>query len=576
MKKLFLTLLICLFCVTPAWSITKIVDLSLATDLADDEGTLAAGAIVRSTTATYIHGGVLYTAAINVARFEDGWLRFDPAATNQCLYSRDLSNAAWVKTNCTGAQTQIGLDLAANSASLLTATAANATALQTIVLVSTAKTFSVYIKRSVGTGSIYITDDNGGNYTECTGLSSAAFTKYKITRTQADPVIGFKIAIDGDAIIIDCNQLEETSFSTRPIHTTNASAARTTEAGSAADNGFSWTHVQATKNVLDDAEPVGSPTDSQGTLLFDVKWGCDESDIAASGGLVGVQNSPYSTAYFSTVQFSAHDGTNPASDIASPAFSAGDIITYATRWGDVDGNANDLSVGLREAEGAWGFDATPGDYDGAFTLGTKIRLGYDCLYPFHIRNIELWDEPFAKARQVIAGVGGTLSYDLIDTTDGGYFDGVQVTGATNTIENCTIYAPYGNALNADESCTVTNCILEGKDKDIDIAAAKTVTAKNNLLPNHANATTNIGAGTYTDANSVYAQSPLFRNVAGQDFHLQAGSPCVGTGYNTGADTDLDGMPTPRGVMDIGCYELFKNTSMYMGMGLKGYCPFRED
>ena len=341
------------------------------------------------------------------ARFEDGWLKVESEeATNYALHSRDLSNAVWVKTNCTGTKDQIGLDEIASSASLLTASAANATCLQTVTRASTAKTFSVYIKRSVGTGTISMTDDDRANYTVCASLSSTAFTKYEITRTQANPVIGFKIATDTDAIIVDCNQLEETAYPTSPIPTTTSPVTRTADAGTAADNGGSWTITQALKNILDDAEPGGAPTDSQGTLLFEVKWGCDESVFTAtSRGIISLRNHGSSIGYFNNANFLANDQSN-TTQIAHPAFFAGDVIYYAVRWGDVDGNANDISVGFKEAEGTWGF-GTPATYDGEFTLGTDLRLAFSNIYPFHIRNIRFYDEAFTQA-EIAAGVDGGI------------------------------------------------------------------------------------------------------------------------------------------------------------------------
>ena len=205
------------------------------------------------------------------------------------------------------------------------------------------------------------------------------------------------------------------------------------------------------------------------------------------------------------------------------------------------------------------------------TTGNQIARESDAL-----TNIGILKEYNPTVKLTVAGNDGTYSYILVDAT-GAYDIGILVTGTGNTFENVTIYAPNGVAMDTDENVTVTNCILEGGTDDINIESGNTVTAKNNLLHHSTTATDNIGDGTFSDTASVYALSPLFRNAAGQDFHLQAGSPAVGAGFNTGVDTDLDGMPTPRGVMDIGCYELFKNTSMmYMGMGLKGYYPFRED
>ncbi len=39
-----------------------------------------------------------------------------------------------------------------------------------------------------------------------------------------------------------------------------------------------------------------------------------------------------------------------------------------------------------------------------------------------------------------------------------------------------------------------------------------------------------------------------------NFHLQAGSPAIGQGVNTGILIDLDGYPRPASQSDLGCYE----------------------
>lgn len=157
-------------------------------------------------------------------------------------------------------------------------------------------------------------------------------------------------------------------------------------------------------------------------------------------------------------------------------------------------------------------------------------------------------------KMLISGAGNTLSYTLIDAGEGGvYLNALKITGINNIVENVTIYNPTGIALDADESCTVTNTILYGYDKDVDVAAAKTVTAKNNCLPNHASATDNIGDGTYAATDCIFVD-PLFFDEVNQDYHLSDNSPCIGTGDDTGPGVDPDGIVTPRGVHDIGCYE----------------------
>ncbi|RWF70084.1 MAG: hypothetical protein EOQ34_19880 [Mesorhizobium sp.] len=130
-----------------------------------------------------------------------------PSATVRNLWGGDLTNAAWVKTNMTAAKDQPGIDGAANAASSLLATAANATALQTIVLASSTQLYQVCIKRLIGTGPILMTID-GTNFTDITAQITGGANYAIAFMTLAavtNPVIGFKIATSGDKIAVDCN-----------------------------------------------------------------------------------------------------------------------------------------------------------------------------------------------------------------------------------------------------------------------------------------------------------------------------------------------------------------------------------
>jgi len=87
----------------------------------------------RATTATYFNAtGTLQTAASGIARFDYDpttlqakGLLIEEVRTNNLLSCRDLTNAAWVATNCTTALDQTGITAVANSASSITATAAS-------------------------------------------------------------------------------------------------------------------------------------------------------------------------------------------------------------------------------------------------------------------------------------------------------------------------------------------------------------------------------------------------------------------------------------------------------------------
>lgn len=180
---------------------------------------------------------------------------------------------------------------------------------------------------------------------------------------------------------------------------------------------------------------------------------------------------------------------------------------------------------------------------------------------------------------LIEGNDKTYTYLLVSATNPANDYAVHVTGTGNTFENCTFYNANGIAFKTDESCAVTNCIIEGDTQDIDIAITKTVTALNNNLHHSADDSTNIGDGTYTDVggNSVFASDPLFRAI-GSDFYLQSTSPCIDVGFNTGPDNDYGGRRVPQGAgYDIGAFEFGRHAgSMGMGMGLKGYCPHRPE
>lgn len=68
------------------------------------------GSFTRASTATYVDGGILKTAAVNEPRFQDGVLLIEKEATNLTVYSEGLTDAVWIKNNTTvSTVTNIGL-----------------------------------------------------------------------------------------------------------------------------------------------------------------------------------------------------------------------------------------------------------------------------------------------------------------------------------------------------------------------------------------------------------------------------------------------------------------------------------
>jgi len=161
-------------------------------------------------------------------------LVFDPATlapqgvliestrTRLNTYPNDFSNGAWAKTNLTAAFTATGITGVPNSASTLTATAANATALQSITSASAARISSVYIKRRTGTGVVQLTQDNGGTWaTVSVGAQWARANSSSVTATN--PTVGIRIVTSGDEIDVCAFQHELGAFVTSPILGTEGS-----------------------------------------------------------------------------------------------------------------------------------------------------------------------------------------------------------------------------------------------------------------------------------------------------------------------------------------------------------------
>jgi hypothetical protein len=161
------------------------------------------------------------------------------AATNIVLWSRDLTNAAWTKSNVTATKDQAGIDGVANSATRLAATAGNGTALQAITLASSSRKQSAFVKRVVGSGTLEMTTDNGTTWTAVT--VTASWTRVEIAaQTLANPTVGFRIGTSGDEIAVDFvqNELGAPGVATSPIPTTTVAVTRAADVWTSTASSF--------------------------------------------------------------------------------------------------------------------------------------------------------------------------------------------------------------------------------------------------------------------------------------------------------------------------------------------------
>jgi len=192
-------------------------------------GTATSQLTLTRTTVGYAqsNSGVWQSFASGAFRITDKGLLVEEARTNSALWSRDMTNAAWVKVNMTAALTATGIDGTVSSASTLTATAGNATVLQTITSISQADTYSVWLMRVSGSGVVNISLD-GVAWTPV--AITTTWTRFSITSTLLNPNLGIQIVTNGDVIAADFNQAElAQSFATSPILTTTVAVTRNSD-----------------------------------------------------------------------------------------------------------------------------------------------------------------------------------------------------------------------------------------------------------------------------------------------------------------------------------------------------------
>lgn len=303
--------------------------------------------------------GLLQTAAANAARGTyryngSAWV-FDgtivEAAATQLVTPtasiRDLTNAAWTKANMTTAKTSVGADGAANSATRCTATAGNATVLQTLVAAASSRTVSFLIRRVTGTGNIELTQD-GATYTNiATQLNSSVYTLVQLNATQLNASFGIRIVTSGDAIDVDFAQFEAGGGATSRIAT--AGATRSADVPTASTSGLliNGQGFVAMRFRAIDTGLAATP----------------RALIGSSGNLEG--QPLYFSSNTSPAQLAVFDGSAAnlfGTNTQQPA--VGEVCSVATTW------INTTSNGAKN-----GVLGTAAGFDGSMSLGATLQIG---------------------------------------------------------------------------------------------------------------------------------------------------------------------------------------------------------
>jgi hypothetical protein len=198
------------------------------TPILKDDG-LQPGVQTWFTLPTTYFGGTVFR--IEYTGYDPVGLLIEGGMTNIALHSRDLTQAAWVKTNINVILSATGIDGVSSTASRLTATAANGTVLQTITSASATHISSFFARRLDGTGTVEITQDNGATWTAIT--LTDGWQRFNVAAaTVVNPVIGFRLVTSGDVIAVDVAQCEVSGIVSSPIITGAASITRAADLAS--------------------------------------------------------------------------------------------------------------------------------------------------------------------------------------------------------------------------------------------------------------------------------------------------------------------------------------------------------
>ncbi len=256
---------------------------------------------------------------------------------------RDMTDASWVKgATMTAALTGTGIDGVVNSCSRLTggAVAATNTVFQTLTAAASSRTYSVWLKRVTGTGTINLTEDALGTATDVTAsLNTNTFTLVSVTASVLNASFGIQIVTNGDVILADFNQFEAGAFATSPM-----------DAAGAVRNGDVLTYPTA-----------GNVLGTIGSTYMEISELWSNSQVVAPRALDLGSNS--SALYFSADKLSIFDKTTQSLDTSFTASTsiqkAGSSYGGTTMRTFVNGIAGsgavfdgDMNIGINLSVGA--------------------------------------------------------------------------------------------------------------------------------------------------------------------------------------------------------------------------------
>lgn len=276
-----------------------------------------------------------------------------------------ISEAAIVPTD-----TATGLDNVANSASRLTAAAADATLLQLLTAATGTRTTSAWIKRVSGSGTVSLTRNGGTGWTDITSsLVTGTWVPVALTSdVGANPTVGLKMGTSGDVIDVDCFQDENGAWRTSPILTTTAAVTRNAD-------------VLSYASAFDVAQGTAFCSCSSASPINTGDVYILSGD--SNGGLLYINNPNARNETY------AYDGTNIAGQTTGSSLNTG-ARKRAVRWGGTMRLCADGLLG-----GSSAFDGSMGAasrvYVGSTSGGGSQLAG-------NIGEVHVWNTPLTDAQ----------------------------------------------------------------------------------------------------------------------------------------------------------------------------------
>ena len=164
-----------------------------------------------NTSGVYVWGAHLYRSDLGGMQANaSAYPMYNPSTPRNLLGFTELLTTGWTNTNTTDSQVSVaGPTTSANSIEV-TATAGNGTLLASLSLLASPYTFSIWLKRKTGTGTIEITVD-GTTYVTAAVTTDWQRFSTTLTPSAGTKTPGIRIVTNGDAVYAWGAQLSDSA-----------------------------------------------------------------------------------------------------------------------------------------------------------------------------------------------------------------------------------------------------------------------------------------------------------------------------------------------------------------------------